>query len=187
MGPYWCVAADGEHGATPAHPAEELLHLVWPRPAQPGLPGVDHCGGLDEGECDGALPVREGAAPLADAVRRKRATPRRREAPRFEEGDWDDATMILLARCGGRCEVCGKNLDGDGVRHHRMRRKDGGDRLANLMLIHDACHRDVHAHPQDSVDNGWICPTWSTPDNWPMLIRGRLWFLEDCGGKVPVE
>jgi hypothetical protein len=111
----------------------------------------------------------------------------RRAAPTWSAEEWNIATLVLLQRDGGRCVVCRRPLNNNMERHHRKRRRDGGDRFSNVIGLHTTCHSQVHAHPTDSRDNGWICPTWAQPDGWPILMDGRQWLLGDDGGKTPVE
>lgn len=89
-------------------------------------------------------------------MKRKRSSPRRRDAPTFQRADWDEATLILWARARGKCEHCGRDLNGKMERHHRQRRRDGGDRLSNLLAVLPECHGEIHAHPTLSRENGWI-------------------------------
>ena len=94
---------------------------------------------------------------------RHRYAKRRREAPQWAPNDWVDASLTLLRRDGGRCGWCGKDLNGVGARHHRMRRRDGGDRLANLVMLHPWCHNvspgSVHQEPALAVHLGFIVTT----------------------------
>lgn len=122
------------------------------------------------------------------AVRKKRATPRRRSAPRGDKAWWDWATMALLARCGYRCERCGHALGDNLERHHRQRREVGGDRLSNLLALHSRCHQYITEHPEEARANGWIV---SADADDPALVAVRLpglggsalWLLDDQGGK----
>lgn len=123
------------------------------------------------------------------ALRRRRDTPRRRDAPRFSADEWAVASEVLYRRCGGRCDWCGSRLDNDAARHHRQRRRDGGDRLANLVLLHTACHRWVHANPVLARGNGFIVPVGTDPASAP-LYRGYhagWWLLADDGRVIPTE
>lgn len=95
--------------------------------------------------------------------------------------------MLLLARSGSRCEKCGGDLLGVGLeRHHRQRRRDGGDRISNLLALHPACHKWITEHPEESKVNGWIVPAWvADPALVPVqLPGGGLWVLGDDGTKA---
>lgn len=110
----------------------------------------------------------------------------RRAAPTWSAEEWEIATVVLLQRDNMRCVVCGRPLNNSMERHHRKRRRDGGDRFSNVIGVHPGCHARVHRGPVDSRDNGWICPTWAEPDEWPILILGHWWLLDDAGGRAPV-
>lgn len=122
-------------------------------------------------------------------IRAKRATPRRRAAPQ-EDGVWWElvATPALVTRCHGRCERCGQPLAGSMERHHRIRRRDGGDRLSNLLALHPRCHTYITEHPDEAKANGWIVSALSgiDPTDAPVRIDGVLWLLRDDGIKTPV-
>jgi hypothetical protein len=67
-------------------------------------------------------------------------------------------------------------------RHHRIRRRDGGDRLANLLLLRDTCHRWWTEHPDDAKARGIILVPGSDPEAEPVLHRGKGWVrLDDVG------
>lgn len=119
-------------------------------------------------------------------VRRKRATPRRRTAPRWAIEDWAAANLILYGRANGCCEHCGRPLNGRAERHHRMRRRDGGDRLSNLLLLLPECHSWVTEHPTEAKANGWIVEVGiADPADVPVRLglSGALWLLDDQGGR----
>jgi hypothetical protein len=125
-------------------------------------------------------------------IKPKRPVARRRLAPRWTVEDWAEATMILLARCGSRCEKCGHPLGNQLERHHRQRREVGGDRLANLMALHPACHQWITEHPYEAREQGWIVstlgPVGAAPDPAEVPVRlpdGYLWLLRDDGRKTP--
>lgn len=126
------------------------------------------------------------------AVRARRSTPRRRVAIREDFAWWEDATMLLLARCGSRCERCGHPLGNQGERHHRQRREVGGDRLSNLLMLHPSCHQWITEHPEEAREQGWIVsangPVGGAPDPATVPVRlpdGYLWFLYDDGTRHP--
>lgn len=122
-------------------------------------------------------------------MRARRATPRRREAPR-EDFDWWlwVATPALVDRSHARCEVGGCDLNSTGMeRHHRQRRRDGGDRLANVLAVCPRHHQWVTEHPEQARENGWIVSAYEPdPGTVPVRIGGYWWTLRDDGGKTPL-
>lgn len=100
--------------------------------------------------------------------------------------------MLLLARCGSRCEKCGQPLGNHLERHHRQRREVGGDRLSNLLALHPHCHAWITEHPEEAREQGWIVSSSGiiggapNPELVPVrLPDGYLWLLSDDGGKRP--
>jgi len=125
-------------------------------------------------------------------VKPYRETARRRLAPEEDAEWWAWATMELLGRSGSRCEKCGQPLGSSMERHHRQRRRVGGDRLANLMALHPHCHQWITEHPAAAREAGWIVsaegPGGVAPDPAEIPVRlpdGYLWLLRDDGRKVP--
>jgi hypothetical protein len=121
-------------------------------------------------------------------VIRSTRPPRRREAPQLGRGGWEHLNGVLFARAAGRCEQCGEALTGDVERAHRQRRRDGGDRASNVLLVHAACHRWQHAHPQDAQRWGWQVSSYAGD---PAAVPVRLWggasvLLDDVGLFHPV-
>lgn len=122
-------------------------------------------------------------------VKRRRETPRRRNAPQEEFGWWQTfANPLLMMRSGGICEVGGCDLNQTGIeRHHRQRRRDGGDRLANLMALCPRHHHYVTDHPEEAYANGWSVRALDLTDPADVPVRlaptGHLWRLDDQGGK----
>lgn len=114
-------------------------------------------------------------------VRPKRA-PRRREAPQEDATWWHEANILLQVRSKMRCEKCGNQLLGGVERHHRSRRRDGGDRLSNLLLLHSQCHRWVTEHPAEARESGWIVSSWDDPAETVVVhpLHGVV-FLRDDG------
>lgn len=122
-------------------------------------------------------------------IKRRRSTPRRREAPRWDADQWREAEGLLLVRSRGLCECCGRRPTAtDPVeRHHRQRRRDGGDRLANLLRLRRSCHAWWTAHPAAAVDKGIIVRTGMDPGQVPVRVAQRHgWWswvvLDDDGG-----
>lgn len=71
-----------------------------------------------------------------------------------------------------------------------MRRRDGGDRLSNLLLLCRGCHQYVHAHPTEAVANGWIVRASPGVPPAEVVVRladGYLYHLDDYGGRSPVR
>lgn len=122
------------------------------------------------------------------AIRGKRANPRRRTAPRVATHDgWDEFTMLLWARSRGLCEICADVPPTE--RHHRKRRRDGGDRLSNLLFLCNGCHRLITDHPESVTrarSNGWIVPALgiAEPDTYPVRLWDTTWCLLDDDGKA---
>ncbi|MGH8056153.1 MAG: group II intron maturase-specific domain-containing protein [Candidatus Entotheonellia bacterium] len=59
----------------------------------------------------------------------------------------DQRLLRLWSAQDGRCSVCGQPLTQEGGWHRhplRWRADGGGDTLANLVLLHPNCHRQVH-------------------------------------------
>lgn len=106
----------------------------------------------------------------------------------FTPEEWDQATLLLWARCRDRCEACGQPLGGRMERHHRQRRAVGGDRLSNLVALHPqpGCHADVHAHPEKSRERGLIVSSYAPdPALVPLVLPdGTAWLLDDEGGRT---
>lgn len=118
-------------------------------------------------------------------IRAKRKTPRRREAPRWTFDEWQEANRVLAVRSGGCCEWCGRNY-GPFERHHRKRRRDGGDRLANILLLCRDCHHHTTEHPLKAREAGLIVSVSRDPAEVPFLQLHRNWvWLDDAGNATP--
>lgn len=121
-----------------------------------------------------------------------RPRPRRRKAPQEDADWWAEATIILLRRSGSHCEKCGHPLGNSAERHHRIRQRDGGDRLSNLLIVHPQCHQWITEHPEFSRGEGWIVTALGLdgdppdPETMPVRINGWWWYLRDDGQKIPV-
>lgn len=124
-------------------------------------------------------------------VRPKRRTPRRRTAPRWTPEDWTVATVNLLSRDHGSCPRCGDRIRDKAERHHRQRRTVGGDRYANLLLLHPACHQWITEHPTEARERGWIVSAHGAdPADVPVVFTGTpvpsVWLLADDGTRERV-
>lgn len=126
-------------------------------------------------------------------IRPRRREPRTRAAPQEDAAWWEYANHLLAVRSGGACERCGRNLVGTRLpysRHHRQRRRDGGDRLSNLLLLcgtgTTGCHGWITEHPDPAQAAGWIVPALGDEDPAAVPVRladGWLYLLDDAGGR----
>ena len=82
----------------------------------------------------------------------------------------------------GRCVACGELLGSNGVVHHRQAKGMGGrkgarrrglysDRPPFTVVLHDGCHKLVHANPAAAYDAGLLVRSSRHPGDVPM---GRL-------------
>lgn len=67
----------------------------------------------------------------------------------YQQGNlyqYENAKSFIIAREKNKCQICKKEYDGNGWHlHHIKQRKDGGtDRVDNLALVHEQCHKDYH-------------------------------------------
>ena len=108
--------------------------------------------------------------------------------PRWDAGDWEMATLRGLTRDGDRCLWCGQPFRDETARHHRMRRREGGDRLANVVLLHGDCHRHIHAQPIEARGRGFIVSVYNDVLTKPLVAKnGSAWLLDDGGGRTRTE
>ena len=118
----------------------------------------------------------------------RRPTPRRRDAPRWNPQEWQEANIALMSRSGGLCDACGSPLAGQVERHHRQRRQVGGDRLSNILALHSAHHKWVTEHPEQARASGLIVSMNADPMLTPVLWHGVVWkLLDDSGGMTSVD
>lgn len=81
-----------------------------------------------------------------------------------------------------RCVRCG--MAGT-EQHHRVRRRDGGHRLSNLVLLCHDCHVAVTLNPLTAKLTGYIVPPWNqdaAPTTPLETFTGRWVLLDDEGG-----
>jgi HNH endonuclease len=95
--------------------------------------------------------------------------------------------QIVCVRAGMRCEKCGRGSTWDGQCHHRQRRALRDHSPSNLLFLCPACHRKVHAGPEEARDGGWIISQYNTDP--PEEIPVRHWnlglvYLTPDGGVV---
>ena len=59
---------------------------------------------------------------------------------------YENVKQYLIARENGKCQLCGKEYDGNGWHIHHIipHSKGGSDRLDNLALLHKKCHDKLH-------------------------------------------
>jgi hypothetical protein len=105
---------------------------------------------------------------------------------RWTSEQWADNDLFLMGRAAGSCERCGKEC-GPVERHHRKRRREGGDSLENLVVLGRSCHAEVHAHPVESRRTGFIVSMSKDPADIPILWHLREWvYLGPDGDKHPL-
>lgn len=88
-----------------------------------------------------------------------------------------------------RCVRCGVSLYTTyGARHHRKLRSHsyGQEKhsASNLIDLCESCHGWVHAHPEESYENGWMVHGWDNPTLVPVTVGGNGRFLLDDYGKA---
>lgn len=85
-----------------------------------------------------------------------------------------EVRAVVLDRCGGLCEACGRPLTLGVHLHHRLRRRDGGHTADNLVALHPECHviapQAVHQRPTWARQQGLIVPSWADPATTPLLL-----------------
>lgn len=94
-----------------------------------------------------------------------------------------DLRAAIYTRSQGMCDYCGLTVPEDNfAAHHRQLRSRGGvDSMANLVVLHHACHVIVHARPARMTTIGFQVPSWGDPDATPILRHGRTWQLPGDG------
>jgi hypothetical protein len=82
---------------------------------------------------------------------------------------------LVLKRCKGYCEKCGRALNNDFALHHRKLRSAGGkDAVENFLALHHECHnlgtKSVHLNPKDSMEKGYIVSRYREPLACPLML-----------------
>lgn len=87
-------------------------------------------------------------------------------------------------RDGGQCLRCG--VPGTEIQH-RMRRREGGHALWNLVLMCHTCHqRWAHANPEAARETGWIISVHHTQP-WSVPLKTFFgWALLTEDGEITV-
>jgi hypothetical protein len=107
----------------------------------------------------------------------------------------EETARIVLARCNGMCEVCGRaamaNL------HHRRARGMGGTRRAIhtpswLLAVcgmgnTSGCHGRIETHREQARARGWLLGPSDDPATTPVLhaVYGWVILLDDGGFEYP--
>ena len=111
----------------------------------------------------------------------------------LERHCWKEAKRRVVARSGGRCEICGIMIEKNGGdAHHRRPRQKGGSSLAlinyglaNLLHLHRSCHELVESNRQRALENGWLVSQWRAPATVPVKRWDGLFLLADDGSVSP--
>jgi hypothetical protein len=102
-------------------------------------------------------------------------------------GTWDVSNQIpqavsdlIKARDQGRCIVCGA---AGTERMHRIPRRDGGHRAANIALGCHTCHARAHASPAWGYETGIMASRYGVDLTLVPIWSWRGWvLLDDEGG-----
>lgn len=135
-------------------------------------------------------PLRRKKATAAVAAAKRTVAKQRAQGQRRRDTGPDDATKALLwARAKGRCEICGRDVNGAPFsRHHRRPRQMGGttvdwiNDITNLLLLcgsatsPDGCHHAVESNRAQAIEAGWLVPMGYHPAEVPVLIRPAISF-----------
>ena len=95
----------------------------------------------------------------------------------------------VYERAGFRCERC-YSSEGPFAIHHRRPRAMGGSRrddtnsLDNLVLLDDACHREVESNREQAYADGWLLRQHQRPEDVP-LRRGCVLIDDACTDDAP--
>lgn len=96
-----------------------------------------------------------------------------------------DVRRKINARDEARCLVCG--AVGTEIQH-RIRRREGGHRMSNLMRVCTTCHRKIHAEPMWAMENGFTASAVMDVDPQGIALRSfKGWItLKDDGCVVVI-
>ena len=98
---------------------------------------------------------------------------------------------ILLARSGGRCDMCGIAVQHPHFHHRRARGMGGSGRdstagAENGLVLHPACHDKVESHRDIAHYFGWLVRQSSEPSEEPVKMHDGWWLLDRFGGRHAV-
>jgi len=76
----------------------------------------------------------------------------------------------IFDRSMGLCDYCGTGVKPDEwhLHHRQLRSGQGADTPANCIVVHPACHHQIHAHPKESSIQGFIVSRYADPASTPM-------------------
>jgi hypothetical protein len=91
----------------------------------------------------------------------------------------------IRQRDGNRCARDGSTRDLHV--HHRMLRSAGSDeRACNRVTLCAACHRWVHGHPAEALEQGWLTGRYQDPAEIPVAHTlwpaGPVLLTDECAG-----
>lgn len=107
--------------------------------------------------------------------------------------DWKYLRDLVITRCQGYCEFCGKVLTDNFALHHRQFKSRGGkDVLCNLIALHHECHNlatlSVHMNIKSATKTGHVVSRHADPIDVPLhLPNGSIVKLTDTGTYEYIE
>lgn len=127
-------------------------------------------------------PLKRGGELQRRPMGRAGTRPRTKRPRARDTGPTPATTELVLARAGGRCEVCRGTLDGPGgySKHHRHPRRMGGSRrpelntAANLVVLCGSgttgCHGRVESNRVQAYADGLLLHDGQDPAVVPVLL-----------------
>ena len=95
---------------------------------------------------------------------------------------------IVLSRCRGYCEKCGRPLRAEGfaLHHRKLKSRGGKDQISNLVALHHECHnlgtKSVHLNPAEAERVGLMVGSWQEPSECPLTLPdGSIVILTEEG------
>lgn len=122
-------------------------------------------------------PLARGTGPARrEAFERWKPLARQSPKKRAAAANWRRCRTIVWERSGGRCELCGAQLDRTNWEcHHRRFRSQGGlDQPENLVALNKRCHRQAHGERRSTFESlGFVVPSHEDPAATPVVVFGR--------------